>query len=194
MAQLINLNQELNMMQSNNSMNRMSVGEAEKRNLTMKGSFQFTIGRENNDVKANEPKVMEPSLEDELLLTQLALDDRKIIIYDIASVIYLGERQRNTPLQTFKCFYDVNNKNFFVELSDKSPLEHLTKSTFLKILDIAESIGAERVYVCLHNKTTEIGSKIQTLMFVGFHKIMGQELQRVSKTRTHTLLCYDLNE
>lgn len=116
------------------------------------------------------------------------------MIYDIASVIYLGERQRNTPLHTFKCFYDTNNNNFFVELSDKSPLELLTKSTFLKILDIAESVGAQRVYVCLHNKTTDIGSKIQTLMFVGFHKVMGQELSRVSKTRTHTLLSYDLNE
>jgi hypothetical protein len=126
----------------------------------MKGSFTFTIGRDSNEVKTHEPQVMEQGLEDELLLTQLALDDREIVIYDIASAIYLGERQRNAPLHTFKCFFDKESANFFVELSDKSPFEHLTKSTFLRILDIAESLSAERVHVCLHNKTTDIGAKI----------------------------------
>lgn len=137
---------------------------------------------------------MEQGLDDEMLLTQLALDDKEIVIYDIASAIYLGERSRVAPLHKFKCFLDAAAGHFFVELSDKSPFENLTKSTFLKILDIAESIGAKQVFVCIHNKTAEIGAKIQTLLFVGFKKLIGEEARRVSHTRTHTLLSYDLEE
>lgn len=117
-----------------------------------------------------------------MLLTQLALDKKDIIIYDIASSIYLGEKKRNTPLFTFKCFFDSQSLNFFVELSNKSPFEHLTKSTFLKILDIAEELGAERVYVCIDNKVNDIGTKIQTLLFVGFKKLYGEELDEISKS------------
>ena len=36
---------------------------------------------------------MELQIEDEVLLTQLCLDDKNIVIYDISSAIYLGERQ-----------------------------------------------------------------------------------------------------
>ena len=81
---------------------------------------------------------MELQIEDEVLLTQLCLDDKNIVIYDISSAIYLGERQQNRIFNIFKCFYDTESNNFFVELSNKSSVEHLTKSTFIKILDIAE--------------------------------------------------------
>lgn len=100
------------------------------------------------------------SLEDEMILTSLGLDDKDIVIYDIASAVYIGDRMNLTPVHTFKCFLDITTGGFFVELSDKSPFENLTKSTFLKILDIAESLGASSVYVCLHNKTTDITTKI----------------------------------
>ncbi|EGR34431.1 hypothetical protein IMG5_012080 [Ichthyophthirius multifiliis] len=163
----------------------------ERKYCQMKGSFMITIGRDLQTIKS-EPQVVEQQIEDEVLLTLLKLDEKNIIIYDIASVINWGDFSKEKPLQTFKCLYDTDNKNFYVELSEKSPMEHLTKSTFLKILDIAEQMGAQNVLTCLNNKISDINTRIQILMFVGFRKIIGEELKSISKTRTHTILCYDL--
>jgi hypothetical protein len=41
---------------------------------------------------------------DEILLTELALDDKDFEIFDITSIIKVGERQDVNPFGKFKCY------------------------------------------------------------------------------------------
>ena len=43
---------------------------------------------------------------DEILLTELALDDKDFSIYDISSVIAVGEKENFKPFGRFKCYMD----------------------------------------------------------------------------------------
>ncbi len=45
-------------------------------------------------------------MEDEVLLTELALDKYDPVLYDISSLIFVGEMQSKLPLYQFKAFYD----------------------------------------------------------------------------------------
>ena len=86
-------------------------------------------------------------MEDEVLLTELALDKYDPILYDISSLIFVGEMQSKLPLYQFKAFYDKEHFNFFIEMRTESGI--IPKTMLLQILDIAENLKAEKVYVCL---------------------------------------------
>ncbi len=46
-----------------------------------------------------------------------------------------------------KSFFDSKLKEFFIEINS----QNMSKSLLLKLLDIAEGLGSDRLYVCLRN-------------------------------------------
>jgi len=152
------------------------------------GAFKG-VGSKNSQLKK---MVRSPS--DEVLLTELAIDAKDITIYDITSVIYVGEKPESKPLSEFKCYMDNITKEFFIEISDKTKLEAFSKSALLNILDVAENAAAETVYICLR-KTLDrnaLGIFMKTFLFIGFQQLTPEEQKNISMTQTHTLLKYQV--
>jgi len=129
---------------------------------------------------------------DEILLTELALDDKNITIYDITSVILVGEKESKEPHGQFKCFMDHDEKKFYIEIATTKTLEALTKSAVLNLLAFAEQAGAEKVYVCCRKTLGDIRYYLKTFMFIGFQQLTEEEQKRISMTQTHFLLGYDV--
>jgi hypothetical protein len=129
---------------------------------------------------------------DEILLTELALDDKNITIYDITSVILVGEKESKEPHGQFKCFMDHDEKKFYIEIATVKTLEALTKSAVLNLLSLAEQAGSEKVYVCCRNSLGDISYYLKTFMFIGFEQLTEEEQNRISMTQTHFLLSYDV--
>jgi len=136
------------------------------------------------------PLMRTPS--DEILLTELALDDKNISIYDISSVIVVGERESKEAYGQFKCFMDHDEKKFYIEISSIRTLQALTKSSLLNLLDLAEKSGAEKVYVCCRKTLGDIRNYLKIFAFIGFSQLSTEEQKEISMTQTHTILGYDV--
>lgn len=136
------------------------------------------------------PLIRTPS--DEILLTELALDDKNITIYDISSIIVVGEKESKQPHGQFKCFMDHDEKKFYVEISSIKTLEALTQSSLLSLIDLAEKVGAEKIYVCCRKSLGDIRFYLKNLIFVGFSQLRVDEQRKISMTQTHFLLGCDV--
>jgi len=129
---------------------------------------------------------------DEILLTELALDDKNITIYDITAVILVGEKEIKEPHGQFKCFMDHDEKKFYIEIASIKALEALNKSALLNLLAFAEQAGAEKVYVCCRKTLGDIKYYLKTFMFIGFQQLTQDEQKEISMTQTHFLLGYEV--
>jgi len=90
-----------------------------------------------------------------MLLTELAIDDKDLITYDISSIITYGETSSRS-LGNFKCYFDHSSKEFYLEINHKTPIQTLTKTTLLRILDYAEMEGAKVIYVAFRVDTEQL--------------------------------------
>jgi hypothetical protein len=132
---------------------------------------------------------------DEILLTELAWDDKDVSIYDITSVILVGERASvQSPFGKLKCYLDHESKEFFIEINESTPLKVFTRSVLLNILDLAEREGAKKLYACLRRGTHNLEQFVKAFLFVGFMKLDEEEMKQVSMTQTHILVQYNLEE
>jgi len=131
---------------------------------------------------------------DEVLLTELAIDAKDMTIYDISSVILVGEQTEVNPHGEFKCYMDNSTKEFFIEITNKTKLEAFTKSAVLNILDVAEEAGAETAYICIRKSldSKESSTFLKNFMFIGFVQLSTEEQKKISMTQTHTLLKYKI--
>lgn len=138
---------------------------------------------------------LERTPSDEILLTELAWDDKDVSIYDITSIIMVGERVNvNSPFGKLKCYMDNDTKEFFIEINQTTPLKAFTRSVLLNILDLAEKEGAKKLYACLRRGTENIEQFVKAFLFVGFTKLEEEELKSVSMTQTHILVEYNMEE
>ena len=136
-------------------------------------------------------KLRSPS--DEVLLTELALDTHDITIYDLNSIISLGGSV-TAAFAHFKCFMDHQTKEFFIEVNADTPLRVFTKSTLLRMLELAESEKAKWVYVCISNDIDEMSAFKKTFSFVGFAPRGSDRHHSLLKTETHSVLQCCLEE
>jgi hypothetical protein len=52
-----------------------------------------------------------------MLLTELGIDSKDFTIYDISSLILVGEKPEAIPHGKLKCYMDNITKEFYVEVS-----------------------------------------------------------------------------
>jgi len=137
-------------------------------------------------------KTLKRTPSDEILLTELALDEKNITIYDITSVILVGEKESKEPHGSFKCFMDHDEKKFYIEIATTKTLQALTQSATLNLLSFAETVGAEKIYVCYRKSLGDIRYYLKTFMFIGFQQLTEEEQKEISMTQTHFLLSEDV--
>jgi len=157
-------------------------------------AFSYESTSKGMGSKQTQLKKMVRSPSDEVLLTELAIDAKDITIYDITSVILVGEKAESKPHGEFKCYLDNTTKEFFIEITDKTKLEAMTKSALLNILDLAETAYAETVYICVR-KTLDsqaLSAFMKAFLFIGFTQLSAEEQKNISMTQTHTLLKYQV--
>jgi len=153
--------------------------------------IRSTIDTESHEESDNKPiRKLKRSPSDEFLLTELALDFKDLTVYDISSLILVGEKVEKDPHGMFKCFMDHENKEFFIEVNAKHPLKSFTRSTLLTLVDMAAKQNALAIYVCVRNGIPEYASILRAFSFIGFAKL--QEQRKLTISKTHTLLKYDL--
>jgi len=131
---------------------------------------------------------------DEVLMTELAIDAKDMTIYDISSVILVGEKTEVNPHGEFRCYMDNSTKEFYIEISNKSKMEAFTRSAVLNLLDVAEEAGAETAFICIR-KTVEhksVSTFTKSFLFIGFNQLTSEEQKKISMTQTHTLLKYKI--
>lgn len=148
------------------------------------------MGSENS----SEFKKIHRSPSDEVLLTELALDHKDFTIYDISSTILVGETNESRPFGHFRGYVDHSNHEFFIELCSSTPIEIFTQSTLLNMLDVAEKENCKKFYACFRKDTANIDQYVKTFLFVGFSNLKHEEMAKISMSKTHLLLQYNLNE
>lgn len=64
--------------------------------MSKKGTFTISLGKmssstqELHEINEERPNIMKRTIDDEMLLTELNLDKRNIVIYDVSPVINVG--------------------------------------------------------------------------------------------------------
>jgi len=142
------------------------------------------------------PKMMtqvERSPEDEIFLTELALDDKEFTSYEISSKILFAERAEENPNGNFRCFLESKTNEFFIEIADESTMKLFNKSELINVIKLAEGVGADTVYVCVSKAIQKQGTYLKNFLFIGFEKLTAEEQKEISMTRTHNLLKYSVN-
>jgi hypothetical protein len=159
------------------------------------GAFSVTEDTKSKGTESQAAiKQLKRTPSDEILLTELALDDKNITIYDITSVILVGEKESKEPHGQFKCFMDHDEKKFYIEIATAKTLQALTQSAVLNLLSFAENVGAAKIYVCCRKTLGDIRYYLKTFMFIGFQQLSEEEQKEISMTQTHFLLGYDVLE
>jgi len=138
-------------------------------------------------------KQVERSPEDEILLTELALDTREFITYEISSKILFQEKAEENPHGNLTCFYESEAKEFFIEIADEDTMSMFNKSELINVMKLAESTGADTVYVCVRKTIQKQGTYLKNFLFLGFEKLSTEEQQEISMTRTHNILKYTVH-
>lgn len=133
-------------------------------------------------------KKVEMNPDDEILLTELAVDFKDMITYEVSSVILVAEREQANPHGKFRCFMDSTTKEFFIEIASEGTMQAFSQSALLNIMGLAEEAGAETCYICVRRTVKGQEAYLRNFLFIGFEKLTEQEQQKISMTRTHGIL------
>jgi hypothetical protein len=128
------------------------------------------------------------SPDDEILLTELAVDAKHLVTYEVTSVILVAEEEQANPNGKFRCFMDPTSKEFFIEISNEGTMKAFNRSALLSIMELAEQAGAESIYVCVRKTVKKQEAYLKTFLFIGFEKLTEKEQRKISMTKTHGLL------
>lgn len=127
---------------------------------------------------------------DEYLLTELAIDRKNITIMDISTAFLLQEKM--ITYEKIKCYMDHATSEFFIEVTETTPLRAFTQNTVLSLLDKADNEHARKAYFCIRKDIKEHEQFVRTFKTIGMKVLTPAEQARVSMTTTHTLLEYDI--
>jgi hypothetical protein len=154
----------------------------------------FSIGR-NQQQEKEVPKaltltkvVRSPS--DEITLTELACDSKDIETLEINLSILMAEEEQANPKGNFRCFMDNNSKEFFIEIANVDAIKTFTSSVLVNVLELAEQAGSTTVYICLRKNIEKKSAYLKSFLFVGFQQLTEEEQNKISMTRTHSILKY----
>lgn len=90
------------------------------------------------------------------------MDTNSFIIYDVSSFVKIVEENENNAI--FKCYYNPEMKEFFIEVNETIPDKISRKSVLLNTLNFAEKEGARIVYACLKKNIENLSF---FLVFIG---------------------------
>jgi len=135
---------------------------------------------------------VERSPEDEILLTELAIDDKDFVVYEVSSMIMLAEKAE-VDSGKFRCFYAQNTNEFFIEIADEETMSLFNRSELINVMKLAEEAGAETVYVCVRKTVQKQGNYLKNFLFLGFEKLTAEEQRQISMTTTHNILKYTVH-
>jgi len=144
------------------------------------------IGREVPQVPML--KKVEMSPDDEILLTELAVDFKNMITFEISSVILVAERQQANPHGKFRCYMDSATKEFFIEITSEGTMAAFSQSALLNIMELAEEAGAETCHICVRKTIKGQEAYLRNFLFIGFEKLTEEEQKKISMTKTHGIL------
>jgi len=128
------------------------------------------------------------SPDDEILLTELAVDTKNMITYEISSVILVAEREQANTHGKFRCYLDSTTKEFFIEIASEGTMTAFSQSALLNIMGLAEEAGAETCYICVRKTVKGQEAYLRNFLFVGFEKLTEEEQKKISMTKTHGIL------
>ena len=142
---------------------------------------------------------------DEILLTELGIDCRETIVYDISALVSFGKGIFKRLDEDVKCYFDVDKKEFFIELDENTPYSSFSRQMFMKIIEIAEEANAKKIYACIRNSMPDkskiydyfvinifLGKYVKTFLYIGFKQLSLEEAKMVSYCETHSLMCCEL--
>jgi len=133
-------------------------------------------------------KKVRMSPDDEILLTELAVDFKDMIAFEISSVILVAERQQANPHGKFRCYMDSATKEFFIEIASEGTMSAFSQSALLNIMGLAEEAGAETCYICVRKTVKGQEAYLRNFLFIGFEKLTEEEQKKISMTKTHGIL------
>jgi hypothetical protein len=134
------------------------------------------------------------SPEDEILLTELAVDAKNLLTYEVSSVILVAEEEQVNPNGKFRCFLDPKTREFFIEIPNEATMNAFNRSALLSIMELAEENGAETIYVCVRKTVKRQEACLKTFLFLGFEKLTEKEQKKISMTQTHGILKCSLSD
>lgn len=127
-----------------------------------------------------------------MLLTELALDNKDISIYDLSTAInFIDKLYQNPNSNEFKCYMDHLSGEFYIEINEGTPLKTFSRSILLKMIEIAENEKAKKLYACFRKSIPDIEKFMKIFLFIGFKIMTAEEMKEFSMTETHLVLKYD---
>jgi hypothetical protein len=138
-------------------------------------------------------RMVSTSPDDEILLTELAVDAKHLVTFEVSSVILVAEEEQANPNGKFRCFMDSSSREFFIEIPNEGTMKAFNRSALLSIMELAEEAGADTIFVCVRKTVKKQEAYLKTFLFIGFEKLTEKEQKKISMTRTHGLLKCSLN-
>jgi len=131
---------------------------------------------------------VERSPDDEILLTELAIDNKNFVTYEVSSLLLVADQEQAITHGRFRCFMELKTKEFFIEIPDEETMRAFTRSALINVMKLAEEAGAETVYVCVRKTVKKQEAYLKNFLFLGFEKLTQAEQKKISMTRTHGIL------
>lgn len=158
----------------------------------------FSVGRapqqEKEVPKALTLTKVARSPSDEITLTELACDSKDIETFEINLSILMAEEEQANPKGNFRCFMDNNSKEFFIEIGSVDAIKTFTSSILLNVLELAEQAGSKTIYICMRRNVEKKSAYLKNFLFVGFQQLTEEEQNKISMTRTHSMLKYSADD
>jgi len=87
------------------------------------------------------------SLSDEMLLTEVGIDDRSLIMYDITGLY--TEMSTQIVATRIKCFKNEHESDFFLILDTEDQIKNFNQTFLLTLLKYMKTQKANRLIICL---------------------------------------------
>jgi len=129
---------------------------------------------------------------DEITLTELIFDSKDIMTFEMSSSVIVVEEEQEIPKGNFRCYMDNMAKEFFIEISSEDTMKAFSRSTLMNVLELAQEAGAEYVYVCFRKTIEKKNKYLKNFLFIGFEQLSEEEQQKITMTRTHSILKYSI--
>jgi hypothetical protein len=129
-----------------------------------------------------------------MLLTEVGIDDKSLIMYDITGLY--TEISTQIVATRIKCFKNENDADFFLILDTEDQIRNFNQTFLLTLLKYMKTQKADRLIICLRKDLTKsiLRKTDRSLRFVGFRKL-GKEYQKtITIGEFHSLYSFNIGE
>jgi len=110
-----------------------------------------------------------------------------VSFFDIASPTDGG------ALSEFKCFFNHENSQFYIEAPSSAYAPACTRSSIVSLLELAEEVGAKKAFICLDKDSKQFGELARVFLYLGFELVDPRLQKLITRAENIVLMAYTID-